>query len=126
MREVIATDKAPKAVGPYSQAVRAGGLVWISGQIALDPATGRLVEGGIEAETTRVMDNLRAVLEAAGSSLDRIVKATIYLTDLGDFEAVNGVYGSFFKNPPPARVCIEVSRLPKEASVEIDAVAVLS
>jgi 2-iminobutanoate/2-iminopropanoate deaminase len=117
---------APKAVGPYSQAITAGGLVWVSGQIALDPESGQLVEGGIEAETTQVMKNLQAVLEAAGSGLERIVKATIYLTDLGDFEAVNEVYGSCFAHSPPARVCIEVSRLPREASVEIDAVAELS
>ncbi len=126
MREVVHTEKAPKAVGPYSQAIAAAGLVWASGQIALDPESGQLVEGGIEAETAQVMENLKAVLEAAGSGLDRIVKATIYLTDLGDYEAVNGVYGSCFTHSAPARVCIEVSRLPREASVEIDAVAVLS
>jgi 2-iminobutanoate/2-iminopropanoate deaminase len=126
MREVIHTGNAPKAVGPYSQAIAIGGFVWVSGQIALDPASGLLVEGGIEAETTRVMENLKAILEAAGSGLDRIVKATVYLTDLGDFEAVNAVYGRCFTHSPPARVCIEVGRLPKEASVEIDAVAALS
>lgn len=126
MREVIHTGNAPKAVGPYSQAITTAGLVWVSGQIALDPESGQLVEGGIEAETAQVMTNLKAVLEAAGSGLDRIVKATIYLTDLGDFEAVNSVYGSCFTHSPPARVCIEVSRLPREASVEIDAVATLS
>jgi 2-iminobutanoate/2-iminopropanoate deaminase len=126
MREVIHTGNAPQAVGPYSQAITAAGLVWVSGQIALDHESGQLVEGGIEAETAQVMKNLKAVLEAAGSSLDRIVKATVYLTDLGDFEAVNGVYGSCFTHSPPARVCIEVSRLPREASVEVDAVAALS
>jgi len=126
MRKVIHTDKAPRAVGPYSQAIAAGGQVWISGQIALVPETGEMVKDGVEAEAVQVMKNLSAVLEAAGSSLASIIKATVYLTDLGDYEKVNEIYGSFFPEAPPARVCIEVSRLPKGASVEIDAVAELS
>jgi 2-iminobutanoate/2-iminopropanoate deaminase len=126
MRKVIETEKAPRAVGPYSQAITAAGLVWASGQIALDPASGELVAGGIAAETTQVMKNLGAVLQAAGSGMSRIVKATVYLTDLGDFEAVNEVYASFFDGSPPARVCIQVSRLPKGARVEVDAVAEIS
>jgi 2-iminobutanoate/2-iminopropanoate deaminase len=126
MREVIQTDSAPRAVGPYSQAIAVAGCVWVSGQIALDPHSGELLADDIQAETIQVMKNLSAVLEAAGSGLASIIKATVYLTDLGDFERVNEVYGSFFTEAPPARVCIEVSRLPKGASVEIDAVAEIS
>jgi len=126
MRKVIKTENAPGAVGPYSQAITAAGLVWASGQIALDPVNGKLVADGIAAETTQVMKNLGAVLQAAGSGMPGIIKATVYLTDLGDFEAVNEVYGSFFEGAPPARACIQVSRLPKGARVEIDAVAEIS
>jgi 2-iminobutanoate/2-iminopropanoate deaminase len=126
MRKVIHTDDAPGAVGPYSQAIASAGYVWASGQIALDPASGEMVADGVEAETVQVMKNLGAVLEAAGSSLAGIVKATVYLIDLGDFEKVNKIYGSYFPEAPPARVCIQVSRLPKGASVEIDAVAEIS
>jgi 2-iminobutanoate/2-iminopropanoate deaminase len=126
MREVVKTDKAPGAVGPYSQAIKAAGMVWVSGQIALVPESGRMLEADIEAETEQVMNNLRAVLEAAGSGLSKVIKATIYLTDLGNFEKVNGVYGSYFTDAPPARACVEVSRLPKDANVEIEAVAELS
>ncbi|MCP3980433.1 MAG: RidA family protein [bacterium] len=122
MREVIRTAEAPAAVGPYSQGVVAAGLVWVSGQIPFDPATGRMVEGGIEAQTERVMLNVGAVLEAGGSGFDKLIRATIYLTDLGDFEAVNAVYARFFSGEPPARACVEVSRLPKGVAVEIDAV----
>jgi 2-iminobutanoate/2-iminopropanoate deaminase len=123
MRDVIHTDDAPAAVGPYSQAILAGGLVWCSGQIALDPATGVLVTGGVEAETRRVLQNLQAVLQAAGSDIDRVVKATLYLVDMADFEVVNRLYGEMFGESPPARVCIQVSRLPKDARIELDAVA---
>jgi 2-iminobutanoate/2-iminopropanoate deaminase len=124
MREVVLTDLAPGPVGPYSQAIVAGGCVWVSGQIPLDPASGSLVEGGIEAQTRQVLDNVRAVLEAAGSGLDRVIKCTVYLTDLGEFDAVNRVYAEFFGERPPARVCVEVAALPKGARVEIEAVAV--
>ena len=126
MPEVIRTDDAPGAVGPYSQAVVAAGCVWVSGQIPLEPATGEMVSGGIEAQTQRALQNLAAVLAAAGSGLDRVIKTTVYLTDLDDFVAMNGVYAGFFPGEPPARACVEVSRLPKEASVEIDAVAEIS
>lgn len=123
MRKVITTDRAPGAVGPYSQAIVAGGFVWCSGQIALDPATGQMVQGEIEEETRQVLVNLRAVLDAAGSSMDRVVRATVYLADLSDFERVNAVYAESFGERPPARVCIEACGLPKGARVEIDAIA---
>jgi 2-iminobutanoate/2-iminopropanoate deaminase len=126
MREVVSTDRAPGAVGPYSQAIRTDSLVFASGQVALDPATGKLVEGGIEEQTRQVLANLSAVLEAAGTTLERVVRATVYLTDLGDFERVNAIYAEWFPAAPPARVCVEVSRLPKESRVEIDAIALLS
>ncbi len=124
-RQVIQTDGAPAAIGPYSQAVRCGDLVFCSGQIALDPATGELVGAGdVAAQTERVMDNLAAVLAAAGSSFARVVKATIFLTDLGDFGTVNAVYGARFEGlEPPARACVEVSRLPKDVQVEIEVIA---
>ena len=123
MRDVVRTDRAPGAVGPYSQAIRAGGLVWVSGQIPLDLATGTLVAGGIAEQTGRALENLKAVLEAAGTGLDRVVRTTVYLCDLRDFEAMNRTYRTFFEGSPPARVCVEVSGLPKDARVEIDAVA---
>jgi 2-iminobutanoate/2-iminopropanoate deaminase len=123
MREPIRTAEAPGAIGPYSQAIAAAGWIWAAGQVGLDPSSGSLVQGGIEAEANRALTNLRAVLEAAGSGLDRVVRATIYLADLGDFDAVNRIYGEYFSEPYPARVCVEVSRLPKDARVEIDAVA---
>ena len=123
MRETIHSDRAPRAVGPYSQAIAAGGLIWASGQIPLLPATGVMVEGGVGEQARQALCNLRAVLEAAGSGLDRVVKATVYLVDMGDFEEVNGVYAEFFGDAPPARVCVEVSGLPKGALVEVDAVA---
>jgi 2-iminobutanoate/2-iminopropanoate deaminase len=119
----IRTDAAPGAVGPYVQGVRAGGLLFVSGQVALDPATGVLVPGGIEDQTRRVMENLAAILAAGGSGLERVVKATVYLTDLGSFEAMNRIYASFFPGEKPARVCVEVSRLPRNSLVEIDAIA---
>jgi 2-iminobutanoate/2-iminopropanoate deaminase len=119
----IATDRAPRAIGPYSQAIIAGDLMFLSGQIPLDPATGELVSGSIEEETQRVMQNLRAVLEAAGSSFEHVVKTTIYLVDLADFAAVNGVYAGFFGGVPPARATVQVAGLPKGARVEIDAIA---
>jgi 2-iminobutanoate/2-iminopropanoate deaminase len=122
-RRTIQTPAAPKAVGPYSQAVRSGGFVFLSGQIPLDPATGDLVTGSIEDQAHRVMTNLSAVLDAAGTSFSRVVKATIYLTNLSDFSAVNAVYGSYFPSDPPARSTVQVAALPLGASVEIDLVA---
>jgi len=121
-REIISTDKAPAAVGPYSQAVRVGDLVFTAGQVALDPATGKLVEGGIEEQTRQVLQNLAAVLEAAGSSLDRVVKTTVFLKDMGDFAAMNAVYAEFFPTDPPARSTVEVSALALGALVEIEAI----
>ncbi|MBZ5637905.1 MAG: RidA family protein [Acidobacteriia bacterium] len=125
MRETVRTDRAPAAVGPYSQAVRARGTVWVSGQIPLDPATGAIVPGDVETEARQALRNVGAILEAAGSGLDRVVKTTVYLTDLDDFERVNRVYAELVPSPPPARVCVEVSRLPRGARVEIDAVALV-
>jgi 2-iminobutanoate/2-iminopropanoate deaminase len=122
-RIVVATDRAPAAVGPYSQAVRIGNLVYTAGQIALDPATGKLVEGGIEAETRRALQNLQAVLEAAGTSLVNVIKTTVFLQDMGDFGAMNGVYSQFFNVSPPARSAVQVAALPLGAQVEIEAIA---
>jgi len=123
-RSVIATNDAPGAIGPYSQAIRAGDLVFCSGQIALDPRTGEVVGAGdVAAQTRQVMDNLAAVLAAAGSGLDAVVKTTIYLADMGDFPTVNQVYGERFPDEPPARATVEVARLPKDVLVEIDAIA---
>lgn len=121
-RQAIASAQAPAAIGPYSQAVRSGNLVFLSGQIPLDPATGQLVEADIASETRRVFDNLQAVCSAAGGSLDQVVRVGIYLTDLGDFAAVNTVMAEFFTAPYPARSTIQVSGLPKGARVEVDAV----
>ena len=126
MRKPITTDKAPQALGPYSQAIAAGQLLFLSGQIPLDPAIGKLVDGGITEQTHRVMSNLRAVLTAAGASFDNVVRTTIFLADMNDFAAVNEVYGSYFENPAPARACVQVAELPMKARVEIDAIALLS
>ena len=125
MKEIISTDKAPKAIGPYSQAVRAGGFLFTAGQIALDPATGQIVEGDVARQTERVMQNLKAIVEAAGSSLDRAVKSTVYLKDMGDFGAMNEVYGRYFASNPPARSTVEAARLPRDVRVEIDLVVAL-
>ena len=124
-RTTIKTSAAPGAIGPYAQGVKAGSLLFVSGQVALDPATGVLVDGGIEEQTRRAMSNLEGILKAGGSGLDRVVKATIYLTDLGSFEPMNRVYASFFPGEKPARVCVEVSGLPKNSLVEIDAIALV-
>lgn len=123
MREAVSTDGAPKAIGPYSQAVKAGGFLFLSGQIPLDPSTGQVVEGGIEAQTRRVMDSLAAVLAAAGTSMAGVVRTTIYLADLADFATVNELYGSYFDAPAPARATVQVARLPRDVRVEIDAIA---
>lgn len=120
--ETIKTDKAPAAIGPYSQAVKSGNLVFCSGQIALKP-DGSLVEGGIEAQVEQIMENLMAVLETAGSALNKVLKTTVYLTDINDFAAMNEVYGRYFTDHKPARATVEVSRLPKGVKVEIDCVA---
>jgi reactive intermediate/imine deaminase len=125
VKEIITTDGAPAAIGPYSQAVRAGGFVFLSGQIPLDPATGQMVgEGDVEAQTRQVMKNLEAVLTAAGTSFDKVVRATIYLTDLADFGKVNAIYGERFKNHSPARATVQVAALPRGSNVEIDLVAI--
>ena len=125
MREAVSTDAAPKAIGPYSQAIRAGSFVFVSGQIPLDPATGALVDGDIAAQTHRVFANLKAILEAAGASFGHVVRATVYLADMNDFAAVNDVYGSYFSAPAPARATVQAARLPKDARVEIDVIAAL-
>lgn len=124
-RSIVATDQAPAAIGPYSQAVRVGNAVYLSGQIPLDPAKGELVAGDVTVQTKRVFDNLRAVCMAAGGSLDQIVRVGIYLTDLGNFAAVNAVMAEYFKQPYPARSTIGVAALPRGAAVEVDAVLVL-
>ncbi len=126
MRRAIRTAGAPAAMGPYSQALEVDGWLWVSGQIPADPATGEVVSGDAAAATRRALDNLKAVVEAAGAGLDQVVRVTVYLTDLGTFETVNAVYAEYFGEPPPARACVEVSRLPKGAEVEIDAVVRLS
>lgn len=123
MNHAILTDGAPRAIGPYSQAIRSNGLLLLSGQIPLDPATGRLVEGGIVEQTVRVLDNLGAVLQAAGSSFGRVLKTTVYLKDLNEFAEMNEVYAHHFTSCPPARATVEVSRLPCDVRVEIEAVA---
>jgi len=123
MREVIATDHAPKAIGPYSQAIRAQGLIFTSGQVALDPATQQVVAGDVSAQTDRVLKNLAAILQASGSSLDKVLRCTVFLKNMGDFSAMNEVYGRYFKQAPPARSTVEVARLPKDVLVEIDVIA---
>jgi 2-iminobutanoate/2-iminopropanoate deaminase len=123
VRESIRTEGAPQAIGPYSQAIRAGGFVFASGQIPLDPRTGEFVAGGISEQTEQVLRNLSALLEAAGTNLDRVVKTTVFLADMGDFVAMNEVYGRYFKGDAPARSTVEAAGLPRGARVEIDAIA---
>ena len=123
MREVIATAEAPQAIGPYSQAIRAAGMIFTSGQVAIDPATQQVVAGDVAAQTDRVLRNLAAILAASGSSLGEVVRCTVFLKNMGDFAAMNEVYGRYFKEAPPARSTVEVARLPKDVLVEIDAIA---
>ncbi|HXN50140.1 MAG TPA: RidA family protein [Bryobacteraceae bacterium] len=123
MKHTIATAQAPQAIGPYSQAVVSNGTAYLSGQIPLDPATGQIVEGDIAAQTARVLENLKAVLAACGSSLDQVLKTTVYLKDLGEFTRMNEVYARYFPATPPARSTVEVARLPRDARIEIDAIA---
>ncbi|MGI8962856.1 MAG: RidA family protein [Bryobacteraceae bacterium] len=126
MKEIIATQNAPKAIGPYSQAVRLNGFVFLSGQIPLDPQSGELVTGSIQVQTERVLENMKAVLQAAGLTLNHVVKTTVFLKDLSEFTHMNEVYGKYFGTNPPARSTIEVSRLPRDTRVEIEAIAVES
>lgn len=123
MRQVISTTDGPKAIGPYSQAVKANGLVFLSGQISLDPATQQLVAGDVAAQTERVLQNITAILRAAGASLAQVVKTTVFLKSMNDFAAMNEVYGRYFTAEPPARSTVEVARLPKDVLVEIDVIA---
>jgi 2-iminobutanoate/2-iminopropanoate deaminase len=123
MRDVIATNDGPKAIGPYSQAIRANGFVFVSGQIAIDPVTNTLLSGDVGFQTERVLKNLRGILTAAGSSLDKVVRSTVFLKNMGDFAAMNEVYGKYFGTQPPARSTVEVARLPKDVLVEIDVIA---
>jgi 2-iminobutanoate/2-iminopropanoate deaminase len=123
MREVIATTNGPQAIGPYSQAIKANGFIFLSGQTALDPATQQLVSGGIAEQTERVLKNLEAILQAAGSNLDKVVHCSVFLKDMSDFAAMNAVYGQFFKTNPPARTTVGASRLPKDGLVEINVTA---
>ena len=121
--QTVKTDRAPAAIGPYSQAVVAGGVLYASGQIPLDPQTGETVDGGISAQTTQVLENLKAVVEAAGAHMSDVVKVTIYLVDMTQFSVVNEIYATYFSAPFPARACVEVSRLPRGVEIEMDAIA---
>jgi len=123
MRDVIATSEAPQAIGPYSQAIRAQGLIFTSGQVAIDPATQQVIAGDVSAQTDRVLKNLAAILKASGSSLENVLRCTVFLKNMGDFAAMNEVYGRYFKQAPPARSTVEVARLPKDVLVEIDVIA---
>jgi len=125
MRQAVSSEAAPQAIGPYSQAIRAGSLLFVSGQIPIDPATGALVDGDIATQTHRVFANLRAILQAAGVSFDQVVRTTVYLADMNDFATVNEVYGTYFTQPAPARATVQAARLPKDARVEIDVIASL-
>jgi 2-iminobutanoate/2-iminopropanoate deaminase len=124
-KRIVRTEQAPQAIGPYSQAVVGGGFVYVAGQLALDPRTGQLVPGDVRIQTKRVMENIRAILESAGSSLDRVVKTTVFLRDLNDFGAMNEIYGSYFQEDPPARSTFQVAKLPRDGAVEIEAVALV-
>lgn len=126
MREVVLTEASPQPVGPYSQAIRAGGFVFVSGQLPLDPATQQVVAGGIAAQTQRVLENVRNILAAGGSSLESVVRCGVFLKNMDDFAAMNAIYGQFFTSMPPARSTIEVARLPKDVLVKIEAMATIS
>ena len=126
MKKIIATDNAPKAIGPYSQAVVHNGLAFLSGQIPLDPATNTMVEGGIEVQTERVMENLKGLLEACGSSLENVVKTTVFIKDMGEFAKMNEVYARYFTTNPPARATVEAARLPRDVKVEIECIAIVA
>ncbi len=123
MRDVIATKEGPQAIGPYSQAIRVNGLVFVSGQVAIDPANQQFIAGDVAAQTDRAIKNLAGILKAAGSSLEKVVRATVFLKNMSDFAAMNEVYGKYFSSAPPARSTVEVARLPKDALVEIDVIA---
>jgi 2-iminobutanoate/2-iminopropanoate deaminase len=123
MRDVIATNQAPQAIGPYSQAIRAQGLIFTSGQVAIDPATQQVIAGDVSVQTDRVLKNLAAILQASGSDLEKVLRCTVFLKNMGDFAAMNEVYGRYFKQEPPARSTVEVARLPKDVLVEIDVIA---
>jgi len=125
MRNAISTPDAPQAIGPYSQGIRAGNLMFVSGQGHLDPATGALIEGDVATQTRRVMENIGAILKAGGASFDHVVRTTVYLADMNDFAAMNAVYGEYFSAPAPARTTIQAARLPKDMRVEIDVIAAL-
>ena len=125
MRPAVSTPSAPAAIGPYSQAIRAGSLLFVSGQIPIDPATGNMVDGDVAAQTHRVFQNLAEILKAAGASLDHVVRTTVYLADMNDFGAMNAVYGTYFSSPAPARATVQAARLPKDARIEIDVIASL-
>ena len=125
MKKIVSTGRAPKAIGPYSQAVIANGFAFLSGQIPLDPATNQLIDGDIAAQTERVLENLKAVLEACGSSFAQVVKTTVFLKDMGEFARMNEVYGRYFPENPPARATVEAARLPRDVRVEIDCVAIV-
>lgn len=126
VKQIIQTESAPQAIGPYSQAIKVNGFVFASGQIPINPATGQFVEGGIAEQTEQVMKNVSAVLEAAGSSLQQVVKTTVFLADMGEFVAMNEVYGRYFSDAPPARATVQAARLPRDARVEIEAIALVS
>ena len=125
MRHAVSTPSAPKAIGPYSQAIRAGTLLFVSGQVPIDPATGQIIDGDIAAQTHRVFQNIGEILKAGGASFDHVVRTTVYLADMNDFAAMNEVYATFFASPAPARSTIQAARLPRDARVEIDVIAVL-
>lgn len=125
MKTVVNTDQAPAAIGPYSQAIKANGFLFVSGQIPIDPATGKIVDGGIAAQAQRVLDNLAGILKSEGLDAARVVKTTVFLADMNDFQVVNGIYAKYFTEDAPARACVEVTRLPKDVLVEIEAIAVL-